>query len=103
MTATRKSTARPEPYEYRLRIHRPWSRGFHTVLSDYGNYATTEIVTAFGGVGVYFQEGGSPFTTMSFSAKGYFYSRTWHRTFSRRWLVTLADRFARDCAKAVRS
>ena len=99
MTATGKFTARTKPYDYRLKVNRPWPRSLTVTVSQYGNYTCGLVVTVLGCVEVYFQEGDSSFTALSFSYRGYFYSRQWRKTFSRRCLVTLADRFARDCAK----
>lgn len=60
---------------------------------EYG-YRGGYIATRFGVVGLYDQGGSHPMTGMSFIANGREIRMTWNRTFSDRYLKTLANRFA---------
>ena len=60
------------------------------------------VATRYGIVQVYSQGrfGGRPYTRLSFAMDGFFYAKTFHKHFSRRYLVTLSVRFADAMLKA---
>jgi hypothetical protein len=75
-----------------------WLNATETVTSD-GAYRSGYIQTPHGVVGLYTQIGAHPHTALTFIAGGRQHRIWWGRTFTDRWLKTLARTFAEECSR----
>lgn len=89
--------------------HDGWVVGKGTMITvtdpNHGGYSAGYVVTPNGVVGVYFQSGNSPrfkaHTSFDFVHAGRTHRVSWQRTFSDRFVKTLAKRFAADVVRGV--